>query len=546
MGVVDRLRALLPARRAEVTGVERSEPTIDLPARRPGAGYMRDGRHLTFAGWNPALRDQDREIAESWDRAAARAYDLVHNSGWLAGAIDQAVANTVGTGLRLKAAPENNQFGMSDAEAQAWAQLVEQRWQLWSRRAIECDVEGRRSFGQMQAAALRTYFATGEIFAEFPWRLRPGGQYGTKVRLVPPHRISRRSDELRRVVSGVRMDRDGFPLAYIAVRRDRLIGAEQEIEVPARDRLGRPRVVHVFDGMLGTVRGITPMVPALKVAKQFDQLADATLMAAIVQSLFAASITGDAPTEEALSALFTPQEQAQLAASGQSLFDAWFDAQAGWYDSATINVGVNGRIAHLFPGQELKFHNPTHSGVDYRAYALTLLREIARCLGLTYESATGDYTGATYSSVRMATSEIFLITLYRREHIVAPFCQAAYEAWLEEEIDRGAIPFPGGLAGFLANRAAAARAEWRGTPKPQADDEKIARAHERWANLGVITDEMIAQDLGADIEDVYMQRAREQAMRGQLGLPEPVRGPAPRGAGGEDGRERDGGGGDAD
>jgi hypothetical protein len=28
---------------------------------------------------------------------------------------------------------------------------------------------------------------------------------------------------------------------------------------------------------------------------------------------------------------------------------------------------------------------------------LVLLREIMRCLGLTYESGTGDYSGATYT-----------------------------------------------------------------------------------------------------------------------------------------------------
>jgi N-acyl-D-aspartate/D-glutamate deacylase len=52
--------------------------------------------------------------------------------------------------------------------------------------------------------------------------------------------------------------------------------------VRARDRAGRPRVIHVFEGAPGTHRGISPLVPALQVARQFDQLADATLMAAIL------------------------------------------------------------------------------------------------------------------------------------------------------------------------------------------------------------------------------------------------------------------------
>jgi capsid protein len=233
----------------------------------------------------------------------------------MAGAIDQAVANTVGTGLRLKAMPENDLFGMSNAEAESWAQTVEQRWSLWADKPYECDIEGRRSFGLLQAAAFRSWFATGEIWAELPWRERPGGRYGTKVRLVPSHRIVRRNDNLRGMVQGVRMDSDGFPVSYLAARKDLLNGYTQEYEVAARDTMGRARVIHVFDGMPGQVRGISPLTPALQVARQFDQLSDATLTAAILQTVFAASITSDEPTEEVLSGLLTPQEQARLSAS---------------------------------------------------------------------------------------------------------------------------------------------------------------------------------------------------------------------------------------
>jgi lambda family phage portal protein len=488
-----------------------------LPA--PRAEFMRGGRGIVMAGWKPQLRDAAVDVGNAWNDAAARALDTIHNSGWIAGAIDQAVANTVGTGLRIKVAPENDQLGMTDEQAREWSRNVEQRFGLWANDRVECDIEGRRTFGQMQAAVLRSYFATGEAFAEIPWRKRKA--YGTKVRLIASHRVSMRDDVMKRVQQGVRMDADGFPVAYIARKKDSVLG-EVEWDVPAFDRLWRPRVVHCFDGMPGQVRGITPLVPALRVARQFDQLADATLTAAMVQATFAATITSDEPTEEVLSGLITPQEQARLAATGSSIWDAWFEAQSGWYDSATINVGINGRIAHLFPGQKMEFLSANHPNSDYKDFSLHLLREIARCLGLTYESATGDYEGATYSSVRMATGEVFQITQYRRAFIIAPFCQAAYEAWLEEEIEAGTIPFPGGIDAFHRNRAAACRALWRGAPKVQADENKAAQAHKTYRDMGVMTDEMIANDLGVDIEDVYVQRAREAEMRKTYGLKDEV------------------------
>lgn len=514
--------SMLSKARALLTGaLPLAAPVAEVAETRPraGASYMRGGRGVTFAQWRPALREAQDDIADVWDDAAARAFDAIHNSGWLAGAIEQAVANTVGPGLRLKAIPENTTFGMTEQAARQWGLNVERRFELWARNAQECDVEGMRSFGKLQAAAFRSWLATGEILAELPWRKRAWNRYGTKVRLLPSQRLSRKTEKLSRLTNGVFTDADGMPIAYLAIRKDIFMG-DVETVVRARDSAGRPRVIHVFDGVPGTHRGISPMVPALQVARQFDQLADATLTAAILKTLFAATITGDAPTEEILQGLLTPQEQARMMADGSSPFEAYLDMVGGFYDSATLNLGINGRLSHLFPGQELKLHTSDHPGEDYKTYSSLLLRELARCLGLTFESATGDYTGATYSSVRMATGEIYALTKMRREHIVAPFCQAAYEAWLEEEIAAGAIPFPGGLDAFLANRAAACRAEWRGAPKPQADDLKAAKAHEVWKRLGVISDEVIANDLGHDIEDVYAMRARERELRAFYGLPD--------------------------
>lgn len=485
----------------------------------PRSEFMRGGGYGSGAKWRPALRSIEDDVASAWEPAVARAADLVQNSGWISGMFDQAVANTVGTGLRLQCKPENDLFGMDEDRAREWRNLVERRWGLWSNTPVECDIEGRRTVPQMQEAAFRSWLNTGEIFGEIVWRRRFGSQYGTKVRLMSPTRLVNEHDPFYRVVSGVQLDRDGFPVGYMAKRKDPLLGTVRK-RVPARDRYGRPKVIHVFVGVPEQVRGITPLVPAMKVAKQFDQLADSTLLAALIQTVFAANLQSDAPTEENLSGLLTPQEQSALQAAGLSPFEAWAEMQSAWYDANVIDVGIGGRIASTFPGQKLEFLSPNHPTTAYKEFSMHLLRELARCLGLTYESATGDYEGATYSSVRMAVNEIFTITKARRQFIVAPFTQPIYEAWLEEEIASGRIWFPGGYTAFLQNRIAASRAIWKGAPKPVADDLKAAKAHQVYRDMGVITDEHIAAELGLDIEDVYAQQKREIDLRATYGLPD--------------------------
>jgi lambda family phage portal protein len=489
----------------------------------PRSEFMR-GASGAGGQWRPQLRSIEEDVQDGWEGATARAADLVQNSGWISGMFDQAVANTVGTGLRLRCAPENDLFGQDEKAAQAWRNLVERRWGLWSNTPIECDIEGRRTVPQMQEAAFRSWLNTGEALGELVWRKRFGSQYGTKVRMLPSTKLSLETDAVRRIMTGVQLDKDGFPIGYLAKRKDQVLGYQTDVLVRARDRLGRPRVIHTFVGQPGQVRGITPLVPVIKVAKQFDQLADSTLLAALIQTVFAANVQSEAPTADALAGLLTPQEQQKLAVQGISPFEAWAEMQAGWYDTNVIDVGIGGRIATTFPGQKLEFLSPDHPASSYKEFSNFLLREMARCLGMTFESATGDYTGATYSSVRMAVNEIFQITLARRKFIVAPFSQPIYEAWLEEEIASGRIDFPGGYVAFLSNRMAACRAHWVGAPKPQADDLKTAKAHQVYRDMGVITDEMIAADLGVDIEDVYAQRAREKEMRAEYKLPEPTSG----------------------
>ena len=512
MGVLARIGSAVGIGPAPVT-VTPSGPLA------PRAGYMRDGRGTVFSRWLPALRSSRDDVAVAWTAAAARTVEMWQNNGWISGMIDQATANTVGGGLRLRAMPENDLFGMDEKAAQDWRKLVEAKWELWSNTPLECDIEGRLTIPQMTEAAFKMWVVFGEILAELPYRIRRGSKTGTKVRLLSPTRIVNRSDAFSRLHSGVRVDADGMPMSYVVSRDNPLTGTE-EFEVIARDSYGRPKVIHVFSGLPGQTRGIGILVAILRVAKQFDQLADATLLASIIQTVFAASIESEAPTEDTLRALLNPKEQALLLAQGGTPFDIFMAAKDGWGEGHPIDVGFAGRIAHMFPGEKLQFHSPEQPATAYKEFSLHLLREMARCLGLTYESATGDYEGATYSSVRMAVNEIFAITKARRKFILSPFLQPIYEAWLEEKIDAGEIPFPGGVANFIANRAAACRSKWTGDPKPGADDLKAAKTHELYRNMGIMSDQTIADDLGLDIEDEYAQRARESGLREEYGLPD--------------------------
>lgn len=488
---------------------------VDLPAARASSQYMRGEASPFFFSWQPALRDTRESVRASYVKAAARAIDTIQNSGWIAGAFDQAIASTIGSdGLRLASKPDYEALGWTQDTSDKWARLVERRFETWSREPLECDAAGKMTLAQMQRAVMLSYFSHGEGLSLLPMVHRPWSQTQTKVKLMPAHKLVQDSDGVR-MFQGVHMDAWNLPVAYRMWMRIEQ-SYEELIDIAARDGVGRPQVVHVFQGEADQVRGISPLAPVLRVVRQYDQLADATLTAALIQAIFAATIKSDAPTQDVLNALQDDEEQGV----GGGSIDGLLAAKADWYQSTKIDLGRAGRIAHLFPGETLEFHGSQSPNAHYEAFSKFLLREIARCLGMTFEAFTGDYSGATYSSVRMGTSENWPVITSRRGAIPARFCQLVLEAWLEEEIETGRIPFPGGVRGYLANRNAAARADWRGPAKPQADDLKTQKAHEGYKRMGVMTDEQICAELGQDWEDVYEQRKREMDRRRKLGLPE--------------------------
>ena len=479
---------------------------------RGASGYMRGEQMPLFFHWHPALREANDDVRAAWRLATARTVNAIQNSGWLAGSAEQSAAHVVGAeGLELHAKPNAVMLKWSQADANDWARRVEARWSGYAGDKRAVDAGARFDLAQLCWQAYKHWMATGEILATLPWVPREGALWNTKLRVLPAWRLSLRSTPPF-LINGVRLaEEDSWsPRSYLLWRLVKW-GAREETELPAFDGYGRPLVTHIFDGEPDQVRGISPWTPTLKVTRQFDQLADATLTAALIQAVFAAMFTSPGPAEDVLEGLKSEAEQKS--------FSNLIMEKIDWYRHADLNLGVAGKILHGFPGDELEFKRSEHPNDNYEAFATFLLREISRVAALTYSEFTGDYTSETFSSAKMSTTANWPRILYRRKHLVAPLCQRVYEAWLEEDIETGGTPFPGGIEAFLAQRAAASQATWRGPPKPQPDDLKAAKALQALQELGV-PDTVLFGELGLDVDDCYELRKREQDRREALGLKE--------------------------
>jgi capsid protein len=430
--------------------------------------YMRGESSPLLWAWNPVLREPVDEVGMAWGRAAARMIDALHNSGWLKGGVDTAVAQMIGDGLQLQPKPDPTLFNNDAKAARTWGQDIKRRWDAWANDPYSCDLSGRFPIGQLCAQGVRQWFATGEILATLPYKPRPGASHGTKLNVIPSSRLTPGGANNRNV-QGVILDADGVPFAYNITNRD------------------------------------------------------------------LATITSDQPSADLINALSSPEEMdagdAEETDATPGAFDNLLKMKGEWYSKTKIDMGQFGKFVHLFPGESLDLKRAEHPNTGYESFTKGLLREVARCFGLTYEQLTGDYIGATYSSVRMATADMWLLNVFRRHYIAARLMQAVYESWLEEEFELNPGLLPGGLAQFFAQRQLICRADWRGPPRPTADDLKTAKAQqvmrqERWMSRN-----QLCAEYGNDWLDNQEAAQQEMEDDNERGLP-PLPSAGPGGAAG--------------
>lgn len=475
-------------------------------------------------------RDARLDVREAAERASALAYDFMQNSGWISGAIQQIVIDTIGDELKLNCRAQLEGFGYTAKQAALWCRKVEKAWRRWAWNAKECDLAGKATIADMAEALLLGFLATGEGFAvldnmPLEKQRQLGLSTGTKVSLIASHRCPRKTDESRGLDQGIYHDADGRTLGYkFRVRQN---GIETDRDIDSAD------VIHVMDraANLNSPRGISVIAPALKVVAQSDQLADATLATALMQTIFAATIKSPEPSGEAFQAIQTLADtDAPAGYDGDwgkfvgelqaDLYAVWDNRIAALKDKG-ISMSDSARINHLGPGEEFEFHTAATPGGQYLPFFQNLLKEIARCLGITYEALAMDHSNASYSSVRMAVASIWPIVLRRRSRVVAPFLQGVFERWLDEMIFRGVIPFKGGYAAYSRDRESVFQSEWSGPAAPSADDYKAALASKVRLETGTSTFHDECALAGKNGEEQIVQLGREKKMFDAQGVPHP-------------------------
>lgn len=464
-----------------------------------------------LSGWMPRAGDAAADTIRDLPALRARSRDLARNAPLAGGAIGTTVTNVVGTGLALQSIPDREVLGLSDEEAEDWAEQVQREFRLFA-ESVDCDATRQQTFYGLQALAFRSSLESGDAFAVLPNIRRPNKLYQLAIQLVEADRVSNPEfvKDSAKMVAGVELDDWGGPMAYhISNHHPGAAVARRDFKwqriTAFGNATGRRNVLHIMDRKrIGQVRGVPMLAPVIEPLKQLQRYTDAELQAAVISGMFAVFIKMDS---EAFHELFDSDSKSTYLQSSM----AW----DGNLNSGTLDGA--GKAINLLPGESVESASPGRPNALFDPFVQAIVRQIGVALEIPFEVLIKHFT-ASYSAARAALLDAWRFFRGRRDWLATVFCQPVYEAWLEEAIAMGRIQAPGFFADIAVRRAWSCAA-WIGDGPGSIDPQKEVQAARDRIEIGIstIAAESLLHD-GIDWRTKHKQRAVEVAARREDGL----------------------------
>lgn len=468
----------------------RAEMGLGLGGQRGGGGRQE------MAGWMAAQTSADSAWLWNRDDLVAKTRDLVANEPWAQGAVDRKVDMVAGASLRPLIRPDADMLGISPEEAAALGKAFERGWRLWGEDPLcRCDLEQTVNAGWMFSIMATEMEVAGDAAAVLRVRKDRGWPFKTALQLIDADRLSNpnMAMDTPTLAGGVEKNADGAPVAYHFrnahpgdVLRTGTADLYTWTRVPRREAWGRPVVLHAFrKDRPGQTRGVSRLVAGLARFKQMARFAQAELSNAVINALFAATITSG----------FDPAVMQQELTS--SAIAGYHDLRNAYYTEAAP-VLEGSRIQHLFPGDELKFLTSAREAGSFDQFARTFLRSIASGTGIAYEQIAMDWSQVNYSSARAALIEVWRGIQRCRANLVMMAAQPLLLAICEDAVEAGLVTLPPSAPDLYEAPAAYLRGRWIGPARGWVDPVKEPAGALMQIEAGMGNWEDLAADQGID------------------------------------------------
>ncbi len=510
MNLLDRMISYV----APAAGARRMMARLSMDAamgRVTGVRTAAGGREGTMGNWNPRRYHRFEEGA-SFFKAMERAESLVANDSHAVSAVESLALNIVGSGMRPQSYPDWQVLGITEEQADEFAESAERAWALWCEKAGADDM---LSFEDIQYQAIRSMLTTGEFLHLNVWRDEPDRVFGMCIQPLHPARLRTPVDKIHdsNIHNGVEFGRHGEPVAYwIATPQgDAALAGLTSKDFIRVERLkaGRIACLHRFRSVMPeAVRGTSVLAPAMKQFRDLADYVDYELVGALIAASFTVFIETAAP----------------LAGGG---FGGGAAAPAPNYSAqlqpGTVTMGAAGHKPHII--------SSNRPGPQFDAFYERVLRSVASSTGQPYESVAKDFSKTNYSSARAALLEVWKLHTLYQDWFVRSVQNPYYRMVLEEAWERHLLAVPSGAPAFLQSPAitrAWSAAVWTRPPRGQIDPVKEREADNLALGNMTETRTAICHSRGLDFATVARTRQRENRLLARLGLSTETAAPSAR------------------
>ena len=480
------------------------QPVSSYGSNYSSSGYY-GGSRSGGAKWKGGLSASGAGFIKNHALLRQNARDMYDESTQARALVDRYADTVVDTGLVLVSAPKFEILGITPEAAEEWGAKVDEMFDSWCK-----DKKQHRSrtmtFYQFQRLYQKQQERDGEDFVRLFYSKKKELQNPLQFEFIDADQIRGNAYTTSYVqnntADGIVRDDDGAAIGYKIWFYDKNNQIQHKVVSAFGSKSKRPMMLHGFEPeYTGQGRGFSGIGHILQ---EFENITDFTLAQikkAITQSQISMYVkpSEDNPASDPTSGI---QLNRSAGPSVQFGSDPTPSVEAVNVDTCPVtchtlpeaqmnDVGTIG-VFNLNKGEDLKPFDQKAVEADYDKFVDTFCSYLAASKSMPVEVMLMKFN-QNYSASRAALILFWRVVFIRRNEMESDLLNPIKMAWMSEEIAANRIQAPGWSDSRL--KAAWANANWIGSPMPNIDPQKTAKADQLYLEMGATTQNRIARNL---------------------------------------------------
>jgi len=453
-------------------------------------GFSGAALNRLTASWSATSEKIDDELRNDLDALRNRSRTLENNNDYAKNYLDMVETNVIGDSAPRLVSLVDNAPGNPDLLARS---AIYEAWAEWSQPGV-CEVSGAYSFTAICQNIARGTARDGEYLIRPIIGESAGNKFGYALQVLDVDRIATWKNRLAgngqtAIVTGVEVNDFGRPIAYWFNTGPLNANSRQAERVSADEVLHRFKINRPEQK-----RGIPWMHASMTSMHYAGEFALSALMAAKHGA-------------DHLGYFVTPDgEPPSLGEENEDGDGRIVTSAPGIWD--TLPVGVDVKTV------DSKYPNEV-----FGPFLKTANQRMASGLpGASYPELCNDYEAVNFSSIRAAV--LATRDEWRKMHkwFASAWLEPIFSEWLRWSLISGALTMPNGSPLPLAKLDKFKAHAWQFRGWSWVDPLKDIQTAKEALGLKLTSRARIAAELGRDLEDVFDEIQKEEAMAAQYGV----------------------------